>query len=314
MYKLICFALLLLISCKKQVLDADSQTLNPDITIHDMLFVDDTLAFAIGGIQYVTYALYRSEDAGTSWTELRPSSMKECKILYDIRFQHGILYMSGADGKIVHSTDTGKTWHSFQNQSWADIYSLSYLNPEKGIATSTYANGGKMLVVNSYGDNTEIQNFSTTLNSLHVWDNQRMVAGGSGIIMYTEDGAEYWEASDADGDIFVDLNENNGELFAIGYFGKILKSKDKGKTWKKVNEIRSNGSEAKLRKCLTLQDGRQIIVGDESMVYITSDNWNKYETFQISDKKENLLGVCQSPQGQIMLMGSGGLILSNVNL
>ncbi len=313
MQKYIFLVLILLLSCRKERLETEQITIDPDISISDMLFVDQNLGFAVGGIYFEDYALLQTEDGGRSWQRLYPSTFTTAKYLYTIKFEHGILYIGGQDGKIIHSTDTGKTWHEYLNQTWADMYDLAYLTPQKGVVASSRFADGIMSVVNYYGESISNTRFTTPMSALHTYDTDHLVAGGSGIILYSTDGADNWYASDADGDVYIDFIQKDEKLYAIGHHGTILQSSDRGHSWTKVKTIK-NGGRSYLRRGLLLQDGRQIIVGDQGRAYVSSDNWKDYTTYQLADHDCNLLGAYQTSSGDLLLMGTGGRILYNIKI
>ncbi len=304
----------LFISCTKPSIDALDNSVDAKISLSDMIFLNDTLGYAIGGERYKKFAMFQTSDGGKSWKAISPGGIYNSKYLYDIDFRNGILYMCGEDGKILHSLDSGNTWQEFQNSNWANIYAIYYPEPSRGFIAAAFDNAGIISILNSYGDNVKETTFGNTLNSIHPIDSMHLVAGGSGYIIYSTDAGNSWQASDADGDVFIDIKQKGMDLFAIGYYGKIYKSSDKGKKWKKVNKLMHKGSRAKLRKSIVLQDGRQVVVGEKGLVFISSDGWNSYTTRQLSHSDKNIHNICQSPTGMILLMGTHGMILSDVNL
>ncbi len=315
MYRLILIFLLLVVACKKETnLEGVSLELDPQISLHDVYFVHDSLAYIVGGQKYHTYTILRSTDAGHSWQELRPSELNNAKFLYHIDLTHGILHISGEDGIILTSTDSGSTWVEYQDYRWAEVFGIAYISDSVGIAASTKENSSILSQINHYGQSLSDATFSTSLNCVHVNNSEDIVVGGAGMILYSHDGGKEFLASDAEGDVFIDMTEVGSDLIAIGYYGKVYKSSDRGESWSKINRIKSGGSYAALRKIIILQDGRQLIVGDKGLVFVSSDQWNSYNSYKVSQDNFNILAVAQAPDGSLILAGTGGLLLREVKL
>ncbi len=317
MYKLLFTSCIVVMlgSCGKDLIDTPLISTPTSKTLEDIEFIDDKLGFAIGGTKYQSFEMLRTTDGGATWHIFHPPEIMESKMLNDIHFQHGIIYICGDDGMFMHSVDSGKTWVVERNQTWAEYFRVHYFDPSAGITVGTKDLSGFITKIHSNGGYTDIDTFSTALNSLFVLDSNNLVSGGNGIILYSEDRGQTWLSSNADGDIFTDFIAADSDLYAIGYFGNIYHSSDLGHNWSHVKRIKNNnGSAANLRKGLLLNEGRMMVIGDQGIICITEDRWDHYERKYITENQENLLGMTRSPDDKIFIVGSSGLILSDVRL
>lgn len=157
-------------------------------------------------------------------------------------------WAAGSGGKIVRSDDGGRSWH------------------RQG--SNTYEN----------------------LQGIAAWDTQHaVVAGNHGVILYTADGGSSWKAAQ------VPKSDNPNKLFrvrifdgvawAVGEFGSLLRSDDKGVTW-----TRAMDEKDRAWNDVFFHGQNGWLVGEFGTVMRTTDGgatWTQNEL----DNKVSLMGV-----------------------
>jgi len=105
-------------------------------------------------------------------------------------------------------------------------------------------------------------------------------------------------------DKIYDIHIQGDEVFVVGYPGLLLHSKDRGKTWEKID---SGGRDALFAIDIN-EKGRGLIVGRTGLVLMTTDGgktWAKRDT----GIKEHLFNVDITGSGQAWAVGHFGTIL-----
>lgn len=183
-----------------------------------------------------------------------------------------VAWAAGTGGKIVRTDDGGRTWHR-QN-------------------TATYEN----------------------LQGIAAWDAQHAVAAGNhGVILYTADGGNSWKAAQ------VPKSDNPNKLFrvhifdgvawAVGEFGSLLRSDDKGATWTRAMEEKDR---AWNDICFRGQNGW--LVGEFGTVMRTTDGGATWTENELENKvslmgvefRDDQNGVAVGLTGTLMVTSDGG--------
>ena len=183
-----------------------------------------------------------------------------------------VAWAAGTGGKIVRTDDGGRTWHR-QN-------------------TATYEN----------------------LQGIAAWDAQHAVAAGNhGVILFTADGGNSWKAAQ------VPKSDNPNKLFrvhifdgvawAVGEFGSLLRSDDKGATWTRAMEEKDR---AWNDICFRGQNGW--LVGEFGTVMRTTDGGATWTENELENKvslmgvefRDDQNGVAVGLTGTLMVTSDGG--------
>lgn len=180
-----------------------------------------------------------------------------------------IAWAAGTGGKIVRSDDGGKTW--------------------KRQPTPTLEN----------------------LQGIAAWDAQHAVAAGNhGLILFTADGGVTWKVAN------TPKSENPNKLFrvrifgdtawAVGEFGGLLKSDDKGASWTRALPEKDRGFNS-----IYFIGQKGWIVGEAGALLRTEDggaNWTEIE----AENKASLMSVTFRDEQHGVAVGlTGTLLVSN---
>jgi photosystem II stability/assembly factor-like uncharacterized protein len=123
---------------------------------------------------------------------------------------------------------------------------------------------------------TRMQGWGLDLQSIHWINDQKVVAAGENLIIYSEDGGATWkEAEQVFGFRFFDLSFLGESLgVAVGENGNIYRSSDGGKSWNKV----ASGTSKQLKSIISLGASQLFAVGEEGTLLSSIDSgvsWNR---------------------------------------
>ena len=152
------------------------------------------------------------------------------------------------------------------------------------------------------------------LQGIAAWDAQHAVAAGNhGVILYTADGGNSWKAAQ------VPKSDNPNKLFrvhifdgvawAVGEFGSLLRSDDKGATWTRAMEEKDR---AWNDICFRGQNGW--LVGEFGTVMRTTDGGATWTENELENKvslmgvefRDDQNGVAVGLTGTLMVTSDGG--------
>ena len=252
------------------------------MNLHSIYFVDADTGWAVGDVG----AVLRSIDGGDNWSvkfDVGGSTLFNHHLsVYFTNTKVG--WAAGSlseDGKILKTTDGGKTWSS-QNinvKNW--LNSIYFIDANTGW---TVGNAGKIFKTIDGGSNWELQYTDTTkfLRSVHFIDeNIGWVVGQYGLILKTTDGGINWMVQNCETSELLRsvrfVDENSG--WAVGTKGVILHTTNSGENW----NLQASGTNKTLYSVFFVDDRTGWIVGSEGVILKTTsggvtsveDNSNK---------------------------------------
>ncbi len=164
--------------------------------------------------------LYRSEDAGTSWTKLPVTGLAFGELFY----RPGDPICFQAWGKLFYSLDKGKTWSSMKIPS---------VHPTR--ATAFFQNTGVLCgndgAIVCTADRGKTWNAVTTgvkadfTSALLLDESTGYIAGSDGTLLKTKDGGKTWAAETVPISVnFTGLHRIGNDVYVYGADGVILRS------------------------------------------------------------------------------------------
>lgn len=183
-------------------------------------------------------------------------------------------YALGAYGVLLHTTDSGTTWHLLSDRlDNPDNYHLY------GIARSV---AGTLLI-----------------------------AGEAGTLLRSRDAGETWDrpVSPYQGSFFGIVAAQDGSLITFGLRGNVFRSADEGDSWSPVD----TSDQRTLLGGVMKGDGTIVLVGSAGAVLSSNDNGASFETISTSGNSV-YSGITETAEGNLMLVGFGGVsIIDGVN-
>ena len=308
---LIVVLILLTASCKKDVLHWQKvQQLNSNTTsrLNNIKFIDNNICIIAGGEQFTKSEILRSDDGGHTWTNFtHPDAPKE---MYGMSVSsNGAIYLSGVDGDVLHSADSGKTWQFNRINNWKVYKGGAFPAPDTGIFVSTVLQRQCTITRVDAGFNImDEQTFQFGLNNIYMVNPAIGYIIGYGSVMKTTDHGTTWNFQDVKGDNFTAMDIHSDEIWMCGSNGGIYHTYDGGKKW---NNFR-NGNDISLpryflRSILFKDSNNGWAVGDDGVVIYSKDggqHWSAYEKFT----SNNLRSVAVCPDGDLLIAGDNGTL------
>jgi len=265
--------------------------INQSNNIRSFFYLNLNLTCAVGGD-----GIMKSTDGGKTWEEKLPTGNLNMNKLYfwnKIGFcinSGGILF-SNSWATILKSTDQGDTWSiPLLSYTFQDV---CFVDKDRGFAVGgwlyMHLNGyGDVFITNDGGKTWEV-NFSTGqriescffVNPATGFALGRVIECNSDIYK-TIDSGKSWEkihVKDGDGFAFEGLdicfvNEENG--WAVGDYGKILKTEDCGENW----TFQNSGTDESLQSVYFIDENNGWTVGDGGLIvkYTEENQWQVQST------------------------------------
>lgn len=277
--------------------------------LNKILFINDSTCIIGGGEKYLSAQVLRSVDGGFNFTI--DSFPEAGKGLYGLcSSPNGNIYLSGFDGKLLHSADLGQSFQFTQLGNWKYHNSIAYPEDNKGlfVVRESYQQGYIVQVDSGY-QITKTQSFNLGFNNIYMLNGQVGFTCGYGAVLKTTDGGNNWVFQDIKNDNFMAMHwVSESELWVCGYAGSIFHTTDGGANWKRQR----NGNNITIANYALLDirfknsmDGWA--VGEKGLVIYTHDggeHWSQYDHFTESA----LRSIAFTPDGGIMVAGDDGSI------
>ena len=210
--------------------------------------------------------IYLSTDNGDSWSLKYTDSTTHD--IFSIVANGSDVYAVSLGNGFLFSSDSGNTW-SLKNSGLINLDLLSVVVSGKNIFVGSQTGAGGVFLSTNNGDSWVVKNYGLTdinIHALATGGNYLYAGTGSGVFQ-SEDNGGHW------------TQKNNGlpatEIFSLLVNGnyifagsrEIYKSDNNGTSWSKF----STGTDGSSIFSFT-SSGINLLAGDESGVYLSSDN------------------------------------------
>jgi len=180
-------------------------------------------------------------------------------------------FVTGSYGMLLHTTDGGKNWELVSDRmDNAEAYHLNQITPAP--------------------------------------DGALYIAGEAGFVFRSVDGGLTWDSLEPGYEgsfygILVVPGDNGGyELLAYGLRGNLFGSTDKGETWSALD----SGTTVTLMGGALLEDGTVFLAGQGGTILIRGPGEQDFRPAKNPDRNP-ITGVIQTDQGNVLLVGLGGI-------
>ncbi len=298
---------MLITACQKDVIEADVKSIetHAGMPIEDMLFINDSVGYAVGGKAYNNGIILSTSDGGDTW-------------ITDTIIRHGLWAISKNENNEVNATGfSGNLLIKNPGQHWYH-YRLPIYNEMTG--TLCDREGGVFLcsgmsfqagkIIHLRADYSIDTIFETTneIKSLAYAGKHSLVAVGYGTVFTSDDSGKSWHRSKLDGDYFrkVVFTEP-GTGYIAGFSGTLYKTTDGGKTWSQLLSSGHllKGSDSFLG--MAFKDSNEgYICGQYGLLMKTNDggkNWKHYKRFT-----EDHLNSITFARNAVLVCSSSGKI------
>ncbi|MBC7554558.1 MAG: hypothetical protein H7257_11320 [Taibaiella sp.] len=307
------FSLLLLIAasvwgCKKDVLHLQRvvkvDSYSDTDRLNKVFFMDSLNGFITGGHRFLHSFILTTRNGGNTWLPTaHPATQKG---IYDINASPaGTLFNCGFDGKLLLSTDTGRSWRFFQND-YFPYTGIAFTDPTHAIMVGGVSfDEGRIMWTDTTGAMLRRQDFRYQLNKIQMAGRTGYICG-FGAVLYTSNGGENWTLQDVHGDNFTAMDIHGAEIWLCGNAGSVFHTTNGGSNWQRLR----NGDDLTLpRYRLTDMKFRGSQNGwatTEDGLLLHSDDgghhWMEYDRFTHAA----LRSLAFAPAGGLIAVGDNG--------
>ncbi len=281
---------------------------NTTSKLNHIRFLNDSVCIIAGGEHFDNAVVLRSVDGGFTFA---PYSYPEAgKGMYGMGVSpQGKIFLSGTDGCVLHSIDTGRTFQFNRILDWDYYVGVSYPTPDTGFFVSTHLNdAGSITRVDAQYHIIDKLNLNFGLADIFMVSPTTGYVIGYGAVMKTTDGGLNWIYLDPADDKFVSMDIHGDELWMCGYAGTVYHSTDAGVHWQKLR----NGNDITLPRyrmlSIVFKDSKNGWIScDDGKVVYTDDgghHWMEYDQFTTIAMRS--IVIC--PNNDLMVAGDNGMI------
>lgn len=300
-----------LLSCRKdrlrlkKVQQLDSHTTNK---INRIRFIGDNICILGGGVHFLSADIIRSADGGYTWAA---NNYPEAgKGMYGACIApNGHVYLSGTDGTVLHSADSGATWQFNRILDWDYYVGIAYPTTDTGLYVSTHFNDlGSITKVNTAFRIVSKHVYRFGLNDIRMVSPTTGYVLGYGAILKTTDGGLTWNYLNVVNDNFTGMDIHGNELWVCGFRGGLFHSTDAGTTWEILRKGAQVGNIDYEMWGIVFKDKKKgWAVCDNGKLISTDDgghHWMEYEPFTTLALRS--ISLC--PNGDLLVAGDGGML------
>lgn len=308
-----CLALWTLCACRKDLLHWQlTQRLETHTThrLNKILFVNDSLGFAVGGERFNYADILITRDGGNTWRQ--DSFPQVGKGIYGItQAPSGIIYTVGFDGKML-STAGGGNWE-FRQLRYEPCKGIAFATAGKAVVITGVSFGiGSRQHIDSSGAMLQYDSLDFEQNDICMADAQTGYIAAYGVVQKTTDGGNSWQFMDIRNDNFTAIDcHTPQQAWLCGAQGSIYKMTD-GTHWERLR----NGNDLTLPRyhlndILFTDELHGYAVGEDGLVIYSDDggyHWMEFDRFTDAA----LRCITEGPEGQLFTCGDNGSLYSIV--
>jgi len=275
---------------------------------NNALFLPNGLGIICGGWRFDPAVILISTDQGASW---QPKQMpdKTVGLFGACAAPNNTVYFSGMYMNLCSSKDAfGTIKYQALSAKEEFISAISFGENKYGVGvTALGTDSGAVIRFDENHQLISFKRFKNALWDVKMFDAQKGIAVGSGIVMQTKDGGINWERLAVSGDNFNSISALDSNLIYVsGLSGFVIKTTDGGKSWKRLR----NGSnltlpDYQLWDLLFISEQKGYAVGEKGLVIYTDDggeHWMEFDQFTT----DNLRFISLCPDGKLIVGGENG--------
>lgn len=296
-------------SCKKDLLHwqrVQQLNSNTNSTLNNVRFISDKICIAAGGDKFDRSVVLRSDDGGYTWSANSYTSAP--KEMYGMGISpNGTIYLSGIDGDVLHSVDSGRTWQFNRINTWLTYTGGFFATPDTGIFVSSVLQRQSSITrVDAKFNVIDEKTFLFGLNNIYMTSPNTGYIIGYGTVMKTTDQSNTWSFLDVKGDNFTAMDIHGNEIWMCGAAGGVYHTTDAGNSWDVLRDGNNVAIPKYYLRCIVFKDSRNgWAAGDKGKVIYTKDggkHWSEYDKFT----ENSLRSIAICPNGDLLVAGDNG--------
>lgn len=279
--------------------------------LRSIYFVDSETGWIVGS----KGTIFKTSDSGDSWQRIEWKSSDLIRDVFFLNKDTGWILCerdqfsvgNNAASYVLQTADGGKTWSELESPDRSIrmlrfVYSkdrLGFIVGEKGTVWH----------YDSCQNKFETSNVGTQFmltDGIYLSEASRLVVGGGGTILQTNDNGKTWEQRSFPGKNKVKLNSivitGEGNMCSVGNRGTIICANKIGTMWSEI----ISGTTTDLFDIKADGRGKMIAVGDEGVILASDDNGKTWRNFTLKSKTRlERIGL----QGDILFISGFGKLL-----
>lgn len=237
-----------------------------NLPLEDILYLNDSLAYAVGGKGYTQGIIISSKDGGNTW---KIDTIFEHALWAITKNNKGYINAVGFSGKLFLK-EPNKPWDFYRLPIYFELTGTLFDKNGGAFLSSgqSFKNGKIIHLRADYSVDTVLE-MENEIQDIKYADENNLVAVGFGAVFNSTDNGHTWTRNGLEGDYFLKcIFPEPGIGYLIGFSGTLYKTNDAGKNWSK---LKSSGN---------------LLYGTNTFLDICASNTN---TFYISGQRGLLL-------------------------
>jgi hypothetical protein len=307
--RLIYFLLLSIVlsACaKKTSTNLDSRLLGKGLPLYDVQFYDDNFGIAVGGDYWTTAQLFITTDGGTTWQDKTPV-ISNNQALITIHFvSANDIYIGGAVGTMLHSTDTFRTFKQYGNY---DYWAIKDIETDSNFIWVCNSSPASALILKYNKNYTLIDSLRIKMqvSGMHLADSTLYLAAHTAMLKCNKNlQANTLTIDGLQGDLFMQIGASNNQQICCGFNGSIHR-RTNGGAWQKL-KAQNNFTSNRNLQVLTRVNNLWLFAGDDGLVQ-SVDLSGAVNTYNIGTS-DDITGICTKPNGATILCTKTGKVLT----
>lgn len=223
----------------------------------------------------------------------------------------------GDHGIVLLSDDHGRSYRQARGVPLSStLTSVSFVDASNGWAVGHW---GAILASGDGGETWTVQRIDSDVDrplfAVHFFDRQQGVAVGLwSLILTTDDGGRTWTertlqplpgAGRADLNLLSLFSDEQGAVYATAEHGKLLRSDDRGKTWRYLD----TGYQGSLWSGAVLPDGRLLVGGQRGTLLRGTPDARAWQRIPLNSRSS--ITAIQAEGKHVLVAGLDGLLVNS---
>ncbi|CAI8728174.1 BNR repeat-containing protein [Pseudomonas donghuensis] len=223
----------------------------------------------------------------------------------------------GDHGIVLLSDDQGRSYRQAHGVPLSStLTAVSFVDDRHGWAVGHW---GAILASEDGGETWTVQRIDSDVDrplfAVHFFDRQQGVAVGLwSLIMTTDDGGRTWTectlqpqpgGSRADLNLLSLFSDGRGAVYATAEHGKLLRSDDRGKTWRYLE----TGYQGSLWSGAVLPDGRLLVGGQRGTLLRGTPDASTWQRIPLTSRSS--ITAIQAEGKRVLVAGLDGLLVNS---
>lgn len=261
----------------------EEQSTDTSRAINDILFVDDSTGYAVGGAVWEQGIWLLTQNGGASWQLFEEGDKMLMAIDQD---EQGNIYTTGLSGQLLKLDQDDRSWKELF-QVYKLFNAVDFWDEDTGVLL-----GGAAFQIGYLYHFNEREKTDTLIEVEHEFrdvyyiSKNEVFAAGFGRIWRSEDSGKNWSLIPVQGDFFHSIHFPTPEVgYIIGNRGTILKTQDRGVHWEVLRDSRSIGVEDfPFQKIFFVNEEKGYIVGEQGLFWRTENGGIEWKQIQQAPK------------------------------